>query len=238
MAGNVTFEMIDVASRRIRDALAQTAPGSVLPEDQQDKLLAQASAEACNVLTQWLDSFQWAALTSAAGALIGDAIPQWARVKPFLDPVRETLTRIAARQQNGSEVPDAAAYVDNALAAAERTARRYRRRKNTELFTLAANRIDSLRAEVCRLATEWTANPPSGERRAEWHKRTRWVLRKVPGLLLTLSVAMASASPAEMAHNIPAWGHDAVQVLFVHNIAAAAQPGDPIVLPRLGPHVH
>ncbi len=237
MAGSVSLDMIDAVQRHIYDALARTSAESVLPEDEQDRLLAQVSVEACDVLTRWLGSFQWNELSPSGGGPIGDAIPEWERVKPFLNPLKETLARITDRQRNiqGSrEIPDPAAYVDRALEAAERTGRRYRRHKRAELFKLAANRIDSLRTEVCSLATGLRDSTRSADRR----KRARSVLAKVAGLMLTLSLAMAATTPGQMRQNIPEWGHDAVKLLLVHNIAEAAQPGVPIALPQPGPQIH
>jgi hypothetical protein len=228
--------MIDAVQRYIYDALARTADGSTLPADEQDRLLAQASVEACQILTQWLDSFEWEELRPSSRAPIGDAIPDWERIKQFLSPLKETLTRIAARQSNNhgtQEIFDPADYVDKALEAARQTAGRYRRRKRDDLFRQAGTRINSLRTEVCDLATGFADKTQSAARR----KRARSVLAKVAGLLLTLSLAMAGASPSQMRQNIPEWGHDAVRVLFVHNIAAAAQPGVPVTLPQLGPQI-
>lgn len=236
MAGSVSLDMLDAVQRHIQDALARTSDGSTLPEDEQDRLLAQASVEACDILTRWLDSFQWEELRPSGGGPIGDAIPDWERIRPFLNPLKETLTRVAARQQNchgGQEPFDPAEYVDKALEAAERTARRYRRHRRDALFKEAGNRINTLRSQVCGLATGLADKTQSAQRR----KRARSVLAKVSGLMLTLSLAMASASPSQMSQNIPEWGHDAVRVLFVHNIAEAAQPGVPVTLPRPGPQI-
>jgi hypothetical protein len=240
MTDGISADMIDTVQRHIYDALAQTSERSVLPEEGQDRLLAQACAEACDVLGRWLGSREWGELCPSGGGPIADAIPEWERIRPFLDPLKETLAAIARRQKDppgAREIGDPGRYVDAVLKATAETARRFRRYDRQDLFKEATSRVTSLRAEVCALAGDLANDLESREKSAARRKKTRWVLAKIPGLLLTLSLAMAGANPHAMAQNIPAWGHDAVKMLVVHRVARTAQPGVKVAPPRLGPRV-
>jgi hypothetical protein len=239
--------MIDTVRRHINDALARTSESSTLSDDAQDAELAQASAEACDLLTRWLGSFEWEQLRPSGSAPISDAIPEWERIRPFLDPLGEALTRITQRQKNtrgARDASDPAAYIDEALREVGRTARRYRRYDRGQLFTEAGNRTETLRKEVCGLAADFRTSAKNAEtakeaeaKRAGRRRKVRAVLGTIAGLLLTLSLALASASPQDMKQNIPEWGHEAVKVLMIHDIAQTAQPGVHIAPPRLGPRV-
>jgi hypothetical protein len=236
MADGLSADMIETVQRHIYDALAQTSERSVLPDEEQDRLLAQACAEACDILTSWLGSPQWQALCPASRAPIADAIPEWQRVQPFLTPLRETLAAIAQRQKGlpvARQIGDPARYVDGIVAAAEQTARRFRRFDRQELFQEATSRVSRLRAEVCALS----GSLADKTRRAEQRKKARSVLGKVAGLLLTLTLTMAGVSPHDVAQHIPEWGHEAVKVLVVHHVARTAQPEVKMAPPRPGPRV-
>lgn len=252
MTDGISAGRIEAVQRDIYDALARTSERSVLPDEEQDRLLAQACAEACDVLALWLKSPEWKAQRPAGRGPIADAIPEWERVRPFLDPLKETLGAIAQRQKDlpvVQEIGDPDHYIDEVVAAAGKTARRFRQFERQKLFVEATSRVDRLRADVCVLAGELKRElesdlksqaesaAKSAERRAVWRKRARRVLAKVPGLLLTLSLTMAGASPHTMQQNIPEWGHEAVKVLLVHHIAETAQPEVRLAPPRLGPRL-
>jgi hypothetical protein len=64
----------------------------------------------------------------------------------------------------------------------------------------------------------------SQHKRAERRSRAIRLLRAAGGLLLTLSLTMAGASPAAVRQDLPEWGHDVVNVLFVHQVAHTAAP--------------
>jgi hypothetical protein len=236
MADGLSADLIETVQRHIYDALAQTSERSILPDEEQDRLLAQACAEACDVLTNWLGSPEWAALCPAGRAPIADAIPEWARVKPFLDPLKETLAAIARRQKDlptAGAIGDPARYVDGIIAAAEQTARRFRRFDRQKLFQDATGRVSGLRDDVCALSGDLTDKTKSAERR----KKARSVLVKAAGLLLTLTLTMAGAGPHDVARHIPEWGREAVKVLMVHHVAQTAQPTARIIPPRAGPRM-
>jgi hypothetical protein len=225
--------MIDTVRWHINDALARTSNRSTLSDDAKDAELAQASAEACDLLNQWLGSFEWGQLRPSGSAPIWDAIPEWERIRPFLDPLGEALARITQRQKNTRGARDAsnpAAYIDEAIREAGRTARRYKRYDRGQLFTEAGNRIEVLRKEACEFAAHFNAEKETAQQR----RKVRAALGTIAGLLLTLSLALASASPHDVRQNIPEWGHEAVKVLMIHDIAATAQPGVHVAPPRLG----
>ena len=86
---------------------------------------------------------------------------------------------------------------------------------------------------MCALAGELKSQTANAERR----KKARSVLGKVAGLLLTLTLTMAGAGPHDVARHIPEWGHEAVKVLVVHQVAQTAQPQVKVAPPRLGPRL-
>ena len=240
MTDGISADMIEAVQRHIYDALAQTSERSILPDEEQDRLLAQACAEACAVLASWLDSSEWETLRPSGRAPIADAIPEWERVRPFLDPLRETLAAIMQRQHDlpsAREIGDPAAYINRVLTAAEQTARRFRRYNRQELFEAAADRLKRLRDDVCALAGDFAGDLKSKEKSAERRKKARRLLAMVPGVLLSLTLAMGGTSPHDMVQHFPEWGHEAVKVLVVHHIAETAQPEVKLAPPRLGPRM-
>jgi hypothetical protein len=240
MTDGISADMIEAVQRHIYDALAQTSERSILPDKEQDRLLAQACAEACAVLASWLDSPEWETLRPSGRAPIADAIPEWERVRPFLDPLRETLAAIMQRQQDlpgAREIGDPAAYINRVLTAAEQTARRLRRYNRQELFETAADRLKRLRDDICAFAGDLAGDLKSKEKSAERRKKARRLLAKVPGVLLSLTLAMGGTSPHDMMQHFPEWGHEAVKVLVVHHIAETAQPEVKLAPPRLGPRM-
>jgi hypothetical protein len=240
MTDGISADMIEAVQRHIYDALAQTSERSILPDEEQDRLLAQVCAEACAVLASWLDSPEWETLRPSGRDPIADAIPEWERVRPFMDPLRETLAAIMQRQQDlpsAQEIGDPAAYINRVLTTAEQTARRFRRYNRQELFETAADRLKRLRDDVCALAGDFAGGLKSKEKSAERRKKARRLLAKVPGVLLSLTLAMGGTSPHDMVQHFPEWGHEAVKVLVVHHIAETAQPEVKLAPPRLGPRM-
>ena len=45
---------------------------------------------------------------------------------------------------------------------------------------------------------------------------------------------MVGVTPQAMAHDMPAWGHEAVNVVFVHHAGQTAQPAVRVAPPQLG----
>jgi hypothetical protein len=234
MTDGISAGRIDAVGRHVQEALTRSFPGSTFPEKEQDRLLAQACAEACEILALWRDSPEWQGQCPATRAPVADAIPDWERIRPFLGPLKETLAAVAQRQQ---DVPiDPASYIDGIIERAEETARRYRRFDRQQLFTEATDRVDRLRAEVCALAGDLKGDLDHAERIAK-RKKAIVALGKVAGFLLTMTLAFGGASPHAVQQNIPEWGHDAVRVLVVHHAAETAEPQVRVAPPRLGPQV-
>ena len=260
MAGSISPGKIEAAQFRIYDVLAQTSDPGSLTEEEQDKLLADACADACEILSDWVDSPQWNALAPSepfARQPVATAIEGWQHIKPFLEPVRDALSRARAyRNVSGAaEIGDPSAYIDTMIRAAEYTARRHRRFDRTQLYEDATEKTRDLSRQVCEMATELradlaeirrladaaaresAADLESKKKRAQRRKRAFGLLKAVSGLLLTVGLAMAGAGPSAVHQNMPEWGHEVVNVLFVHQVAHTAAPTVQIAPPRLGPHV-
>ena len=249
-ARRVSPGMIDAVQSHIYDALARTTEHSILTDEQQDRLLAQASIESCDLLSAWLDGPDWHELRPSVKGTLADIIPDWERMRPFLDPLRDTLIRFSQRQTVVA-IGDPDEYIDRIIKDAESTARRYRRLDPQQLFETATKGLGALRTTICRLAGELTsdlearagdlqtqANDAETKRkRKDRRKKVLSVLGTIATVLLSVSLAMAGANPHDVRQNIPDWGHDAVNVLVVHHVAASAQPGVRIAPPRLGPQV-
>lgn len=251
MANGISIGRIEAVQRHIYDALTQSSDGSTLSEEEQDRLLAQACVEACDLLTGWLESPQWRDLRQTGTGPIGRAVPDWKQVKPLMEPLKETLAAIAKRQYNPKTAPDfdPDRYINEAIEAAEKTARRYPRLDGQKLFEDADNKSRNLRNEVCQLASEFKVGfkkkaehtAKLAEHDSRWRRRAKKVLKTIPGFLLAASLTMAGAvmgaSPHAVAQNVPAWGHAAVNVVVVHHVAQTAQPEVKVAPPRMGPRV-
>jgi hypothetical protein len=235
--------MIEAVQSHIYDALARTTEHSTLTDEQQDRLLAQASIESCDLLSAWLDGPDWDGLRPSVKETLADTIPDWERMRPFLDPLRDTLIRFSQRQKDIA-IGDPDEYIDRIIKDAESTGRRHRRLDRQQLFDTATERLGPLRTTICGLAGELTgdletrANDAESKRkRKDRRKKVLSVLGTIATVLLSVSLAMAGANPHDVRQNIPDWGHEAVNVLVVHHVAASAQPGVRIAPPRLGPQV-
>jgi hypothetical protein len=243
VARGVSPGMIEAVQSHIYDALARTTGDSTLTDEQQDRLLAQASVESCDLLSAWLDGPDWDGLRPSAKGTLADTIPDWERMRPFLDPLRDTLIRFSQRQKDIA-IGDPDEYIDRIIKDAESTGRRHRRLDRQQLFDTATERLGSLRTTICGLAGELAgdletrANDAESKRkRKDRRKKVLSVLGTIATVLLSVSLAMAGANPHDVRQNIPDWGHEAVNVLVVHHVAASAQPGVRIAPLRLGPQV-
>lgn len=247
VARGVSPGMIEAVQSHIYDALARTTEHSTLTDEQQDTLLAQASIESCELLSAWLDGSDWDGLRPSVNGTLADAIPDWQRMRPFLDPLRDTLIRFSQRQKDmpaARAIGDPDEYIDRIIKDAESTGRRHRRFDRQQLFDAATERIGFLRTTVCGLASDLTADletrandAGSKRKRTERRKKVLAVLGTIATVLLSVSLAMAGANPHDVRQNIPDWGHEAVKVLVVHHVAESAQPSVRIAPPRLGPQV-
>jgi hypothetical protein len=118
-----------------------------------------------------------------------------------------------------------AGYVDRARAAVAAAAEA-RPRKRQKLFQAVQEHVGALRLEVCALAADLRHQESTAARR----RKARSVLTKVSATLLPLVLAMAGVGPSTAAHNLSVWGHEAVKILVLQNLAGGAQPG-----PHVGP---
>ncbi len=235
MPENVSLDDIEGVRRHIADALLGSSTRSTLPPERQDELLAQACAEACDVLERWVNGPVWAGLRPAGHGPIADVIPEWQRIRPFLEPLGVTLSRIDKRQPGLDGLPqigDPQEYIGQLIEQAEATGRRYRRFDREELFKQATESIKLLQASVCGAAADFAKGSKTrGQRRA----RARSALKAAQGFLLSAALIMVGITPQALAHDVPQWGHEAVKVLFTHHAAQAAQPTLRVAPPQLGP---
>jgi hypothetical protein len=234
MREGVSLDEIEVVQKHVIEALVRSDARSTLSDDEQDRELSQACAEACGILDRWVKGPAWAGLRPASRGPIADVIPDWQAVRPFLGPLSETLSRISERRPTVSGIApigDPEAYVEELIKQAESTGRRHRGFSRDELYAEATKRIEALRASVCAAATDFDKVTKNRARR---RSITRTVLKHVAGFLLSASLIMVGVTPEAMAHDMPEWGHEAVNVLLVHHAGQAAQPAVRMAPPHLG----
>jgi hypothetical protein len=237
MSGNVSVDEIEATRRHVYDALLGSSARSTLSEQKQDELLAQACAEACDVLDRWVNSPAWEGLRPAGRGPIADNIPDWQRLKPFLEPLAATLSRLSERQPGVTGMPEIGepkAYIDQLIKQAESTGRFYRRFTREELFKQATDRIQVLKSSVCGAAANFAKGSKT---RAQRRAIARSALKAAGSFLLSAALIMGGITPQALAHDIPVWGHEAVKVLFVHHAAQTAQPAVRVAPPELGPRL-
>lgn len=227
----VTPERIAKVHAHVADVVARTSEHSALPGREQDRLLAQACTEVCDLLGDWLASEDWSGLRPRNSVRVTNALPRREDYAEFLDQLlADALTR--ARQAAGTASP-AVSLVAEARAAVERTAGRHLRWTQRDLFNTADRRVQELRAEVCQLVGDLRSTVTAGPTADARRRRARTALMKGIGMLPALVLAIGGVSPAQMEANLTAWGHDAVRVVTIYLIAEQAQPDMLIEPPRL-----
>lgn len=234
MREGVSLDEIEVVQKHVIEALVRSDARSTLSEDEQDRALGQACAEACGILDRWVKGPAWAGLRPASRGPIADVIPDWQAVRPFLQPLGEALSRISERRPTVSGIApigDPEAYVDELIKQAESTSRRHRGFKRDELYAEATKRIADLRTSVCAVASDFHKGTKNRARR---RAIARTVLKHVGGFLLSASLIMVGVTPQAMAHDMPAWGHEAVNLVLVHHAGQAALPAVRMAPPQLG----
>jgi hypothetical protein len=236
---SVTTERIAAVQAHIIEAVTRASAGSTWPEPEQDRLLAQTCAEACDLLKDWLADPWWDRTRPAGDGAIAEFVPAQKEFAEFLGPMlKASLDRAS---QHGISVPDS--LVDDAREKVAATARRFPRMRRQQLFQEARIRVSSLQQEVCGLASQIAdkihpATVPAPD--AAWRRKARKVLGDVSGVLLAMILAMAGAGPHAVAQNAAEWGHaavGAVEVITVHYLADQAQPSLRVAPSRAGPQL-
>ena len=238
----VTVERVAMVQAHILDTTLRTSGHSTLPVPEQDRLLAQSCAEACDLLRDWLGSGWFGQVRPADDGLLVDAVPTAEQFTQFLGPIFEDALNHTARAGITIDVLD----LQDARVKVAALARRYRRMRRRELFEAAQQRVEALSAEVCQAATRLRemlrAGQEPGPGAEQLRHRAQRVLKKVrnflPAVALTVAGAMLGVGPHQMAQSVSAWGHEAASVVVVHHIADLAQPAVRVAPPRAGPQVH
>jgi hypothetical protein len=234
MSEGVSLDEIEVVQKHVIEALVRSDARSTLSEDEQDRALGQACAEACGILDRWVKSPVWEGLRPTTRGPVAEVVADWQAVRPFLRPLSEALSRISERRPAVSGIApigDTEAYVDELINQVKSTGRRHRGFKRDELYAEATKRIEDLRTSVCSVASDFHKGTKNRARR---RAITRTVLKHVAGFLLSASLIMVGVTPQAMAHDMPEWGHEAVNVLLVHHAGQTAQPGVRMAPPQLG----
>lgn len=231
----MTVERIAAVQAHVTEAVTRTSASSTLPAEEQDRLLAQSCAEACDLLKDWLADPWWERTRPSGDGPIREYIPTQKEFAEFLGPMLKTS--LARAGQCGVTVPDS--LVDEAREKIVATARRFPRMGRKQLFRQAEERVRSLQEEVCGLASEISskARPVTD---SAWRQKARKALGKVSGVLLAVTLAMAGAGPHAAAHNAAGWEHAVVrgvEVITVHYIADRAEPSLRVAPSRSGPRI-
>ena len=247
---SVTIDRIDGVRRDIADAVNRTAPGSTLPEPEQERLLAQACTETCALLTDWAGSPQWEDLRPERDGVLREALQDQEQFGALLGPlfgdaIERTLSGGGGAEERAERLNAARAEAERAVRGALASSRRYPRLRCAQLVETALDRVGKLRGEICALAGELASarqeagqSAASAGRRAGRLRKARSALVKAGGFLLTLSVSltMSVAGPGQVVHDLSAWT-DQVKVVMVHDLAAQAQPGIRVAPPASGPRL-
>jgi RNase P/RNase MRP subunit POP5 len=228
---SVTMDRVARVQSDILDAVVRTSPHSTLPARDQEQLLAQSCAEACDLLGDWLTSGWFQRARPADDVLLAEEVPGPEQFAAFLGPILgDTLDRIA---RGGVEVTRA--QLEQARDGVAALSRRHRRLKRAGLYEVAERRVQDLTSEVCRAAGQMKKAP------AAFRSRARRALKKVaaflPAVALTVGGAMLGVGPHQMEQSVSGWAHDAARVVVVYHLAELAQPGVRISPPSVGPQL-
>jgi hypothetical protein len=244
IADEVRLAEIEMVQDHILKALVRTNPPTMLSEDEQDQLLAQACSEACGILGRWIESLAWKGLEPKARGPITEVIQDWTAIRPFLARVGVTLSRMSERRPSVTGIPEirtAEKYVDDLIKDIESTSRRHPRFTRKELYDEAHDRISRLRSTVCEIASDFAKDTPGGKNRARLRAAARTVLKKAAGFLFSAALISIGLTQQAVAHDLSAAAHEAVSIVFVHQAAHTAQPTVRVAPPQagahLGPHV-
>ena len=226
---HVTIERIAAVQAHIVETVARTTPSSVLPESEQDRLLAQSCAETCDLLNDWLADPFWERLQSLGDGPVRESVPSQREFTQFLGPSLKDAM-VQARER-GITIPDPDSLVDEARQQVVATTRRYPRLRRQQLFSQARDRVERLRDEVCKLVGIANRESPHDP---FWRRAARKTLSKLPDVLLAVALALVAPAAITTAQS----GIHAVEVMTVHHVAAQVQPAVPVAPPQTGPRVH
>lgn len=156
---SVTIDRIDGVRRDIADAVNRTAPGSTLPEPEQERLLAQACTETCALLTDWAGSPQWQDLRPERDGVLREALQDQEQFGALLGPlfgdaIERTLSGGGGAEERAERLNAARAEAERAVRGALASSRRYPRLRCAQLVETALDRVGKLRGEICALAGE------------------------------------------------------------------------------------
>ncbi len=93
----VTVERIARVQAHILEATLSTSENSTLAGPEQDGLLAQSCAEACDLLRDWLESGWFSQVRPSDDGLLAEVVPTAEQFSQFLGPVFEDALSHAAQ---------------------------------------------------------------------------------------------------------------------------------------------
>ena len=90
----VTIDRIARVQTDVVEAVTRTSASSTVPEQEQNKLLAQSCAEACDLLKDWLADAWWDRTRPPSDTPIRDLVPTQKELASFLGPtLKDALAR-------------------------------------------------------------------------------------------------------------------------------------------------
>jgi len=226
----VTIERIAAVHAHITETVIKTTENSTLSTQEQDNLLAQSCAEACDLLTDWLRDEPWWTGQRPSDGTVADSVPDQQDFVRLLGPAFRDA--FATARKHGIAIADS--YFDEARQRVAGTARRYRKLRSAELFESARQRVGDLRDEICTLAGELRTTPSRRHRAVRLLRNVRQVLVSIA---LPIVLAMVAASPHQVSADVTAWRHDVASVMVIHEVAYNAQPSLQIAPPQPGPSI-
>jgi hypothetical protein len=250
---SVTVDRVDALRRHVADAVTQTSRASTLPEAEQDRLLEQACAESCELLTDWLASQQALAGAAAEDVPLRELLRYQEPITEFLSPLfADALERAARGSANGQAPGPAAgqaagqaelvraarAEVDRAIRGLAATARRHPRLRSRQLRQVTTENVSTLRDEACQLARQYAEVRENPVHRSSWRRKALRTLKAVTNVVLPLAVSLllSVGGPQQVGQNVSVWVH-AAEAVVTHDLAAQARPGVSIAPPHIGPVV-
>jgi hypothetical protein len=93
----VTVERVARVQAHILEATLSTSENSTLSGPEQDGLLAQSCAEACDLLRDWLESGWFSQVRPSGDGLLAEVVPTAEQFSQFLGPIFEDALSHAAQ---------------------------------------------------------------------------------------------------------------------------------------------